>query len=222
MTGLLFAKRLPGPEYRCLMADPPWPERGAGKVKRGADRHYGLIDTKEGIRDAILQSGVWRPAGNAHCHIWYTDNYLEWALWLLPELDFRYVRRFEWVKTDADVDEDDPEAIAALTEDELRMGIGQYARGCKEGWLFGVRGDGQAADVWTGNRSVRDVVLAPHVLGPKAKRIHSAKPPKAYERIESVSKGPRVELFARSGRIATDGERWDAWGNQAPTEGAPP
>ena len=31
--------------YRCVVIDPPWLERGAGKVKRGADRHYELLHT---------------------------------------------------------------------------------------------------------------------------------------------------------------------------------
>src|SRR5687768_17199349 len=128
MSGLLFAARGSATEYRCLMADPPWPERGGGQIKRGADRHYGLIDSKEGIRDVMLGSGVWTPAANAHAHVWYTDNYLEWALWLLPELGFRFVRTFQWVKVADDAD------LEQLTEDDLRMGIGQYARGCKEGW----------------------------------------------------------------------------------------
>lgn len=34
-------------EYVTLMADPPWNEAGAGKIKRGADRHYPLMKTRE-------------------------------------------------------------------------------------------------------------------------------------------------------------------------------
>src|SRR5690606_18201505 len=30
-------------EYGCAAMDPPWPERGGGKSKRGADRHYPLL-----------------------------------------------------------------------------------------------------------------------------------------------------------------------------------
>ena len=33
-----FSPRAPG--YSTVLADPPWPESGGGKVKRGADRHY--------------------------------------------------------------------------------------------------------------------------------------------------------------------------------------
>ena len=30
-------------KYRVIYADPPWPEYGGGKIKRGADRHYPFI-----------------------------------------------------------------------------------------------------------------------------------------------------------------------------------
>jgi len=26
--------------WRTALIDPPWPEQGGGKIKRGADRHY--------------------------------------------------------------------------------------------------------------------------------------------------------------------------------------
>jgi hypothetical protein len=34
------------PKFSTILLDPPWPERGAGKIKRGADRHYLLINSK--------------------------------------------------------------------------------------------------------------------------------------------------------------------------------
>lgn len=218
MTGELFDD---GPLYRCLLLDPPWMERGGGKIKRGADRHYQLTDTPSILR-AIRQSGAWRPAANAHCWMWFTDNFLEDALGLVRDLGFRYVRTFVWVKTANEVTDDEvdsalyPDALDA----ELRMGIGQYGRGCHEGMLFAVRGSGQSPDVWTGRRDIRSVFHAPHPRDERGKRIHSRKPPRSYELIESVSKGPRIEFFARVPRVAIDGERWAVWGNESPTEGA--
>jgi N6-adenosine-specific RNA methylase IME4 len=198
-----------GTRYACLSADPPWKEHGGGQIQRGADRHYGLL-SKEQILDVMIGSGMWRPADHAHFHCWFTDNFLEDALWLVDRLGFRYVRTLVWVKTSGATDVDD------LGGDDLRMGIGQYARGCHESWIFAVRGRGQDPSVWRGDRSVRSVVAAPHVIR-DGKRVHSAKPVAAYETIERVSRGPRVEFFARSGRVAIDGERWDACGNEAPS-----
>lgn len=34
-------------KYKTIYVDPPWMERGGGKIKRGADRHYKLMTTKE-------------------------------------------------------------------------------------------------------------------------------------------------------------------------------
>ena len=38
---------LPNKKYRVIYADPPWNEQGGGKIKRGADRHYNLMKTKD-------------------------------------------------------------------------------------------------------------------------------------------------------------------------------
>lgn len=32
--------------YGTILVDPPWPERGGGKIKRGADRHYSVLTRK--------------------------------------------------------------------------------------------------------------------------------------------------------------------------------
>lgn len=45
----------------------------------------------------------------------------------------------------------------------------------------------------------------------RGKPRHSAKPPEFFKMVETVSPGPRVELFARDARPG-----WDAWGDQAP------
>jgi len=39
-----------GEEFRTIMMDPPWLERGGGQVKRGADRHYPLLPTPDDLR----------------------------------------------------------------------------------------------------------------------------------------------------------------------------
>lgn len=198
-TGQLFGTDLTQiPEYRCVLLDPPWPERGGGQIKRGADKHYVVADV-DSIRSTVL-TAPWRVAEHAHCWLWVTANYLEDGLRLMRAMDFEYVRPFVWVKTTAD-------------GEGLTMGLGQYARGAHELLLFGVRGSGQDESVWKGARDVRDVFLAPH---PRegGRIIHSRKPPESYELIERVSKGPRVELFARVQRVATDGQRWDVWGNE--------
>jgi len=62
--------------YRCISADPPWNERGGGKIVRGAQRHYPLMKTPD-ITAAMLQAPQWRPdRDGCHMWLWVTDNYL--------------------------------------------------------------------------------------------------------------------------------------------------
>lgn len=74
----LFANRsVPAPPraglYASILADPPWPEQGGGEIKRGADRHYGLMSVED---IALLPVTFW-AAPDAHLYMWVTNNYLE-------------------------------------------------------------------------------------------------------------------------------------------------
>lgn len=160
--------------YSCILMDPPWQERGGGKIKRGADRHYPLVPTKH-MPFLILGSGAFRPAENCHLWMWSTNNYLPDALWLMDALGFRYITNAVWVKT--------------------RMGLGQYLRGQHELLLLGVQGSGPA--VRTESRSISSVLVSP-------RSRHSEKPEEAYELIEARSEGPRLEMFARAPREGWD------------------
>ena len=160
--------------YQTILMDPPWNERGGGKIKRGADRHYPLLKTREMPR-VIYQSGVWRPALNAHLYMWATNNFLPDALWLLGSLGFTYKTNVVWTKS--------------------RAGLGQYFRGQHELLLFGVCGSGPAAR--TSRRDLCSVIQAPRTR-------HSAKPEAAYQLIEARSQAPRLEMFARAAREGWD------------------
>lgn len=162
--------------YHCILADPPWLERGGGQSVRGAQRHYSLLHTPDIIR-TIVRSEVWRPHANAHLWLWVTNNFLAHGLSVVDALGFRYVTNAVWVKD--------------------RMGLGQYLRGQHELLLFCVRGRLPSL-----TRRCSTVIVAP-------RGRHSAKPEAAYELVEQVSPGPRLELFARTKR---DG--WDAFGDE--------
>jgi N6-adenosine-specific RNA methylase IME4 len=106
-------------KYRTILIDPPWYEKGGGKIKRGADRHYPLLKTDEIIK-VIKQSGVFNPDDNCHLYLWVTNNFLKDGLRVMEELGFRYITNLVWVKD--------------------RFGLGQYFRGQHELCLFGVKG----------------------------------------------------------------------------------
>lgn len=178
-----------GKVYKTSLMDPPWKEVGGGKIKRGADKHYPVL-SKEQIYDVIINSGYWNPDDDAHLYMWVTNNKLKEGLWLMEKLEFEYVTNAVWIKD--------------------QMGIGQYFRGKHELLLFGVRGKG--FNVRTDLRNIPSVIMAPVPRDSSGKRIHSRKPDQSYELIESRSKGPYIEFFAR--RKYSD--LWDVWGNEAP------
>ena len=183
--------------YRTLYADPPWPERGGGKIKRGADRHYALMTVKD---IAALPFGAW-AAWDAHLYLWVTNNFLPAGLECVKAWGFRHVTMVTWVKD--------------------RIGLGQYYRGMTEHCLFAVRGslgyqirseDGKRMQGVTG---IYEPENLPSMIEAPRQR-HSVKPERMRGYIERVSPGPRLELFARK---ASPG--WDVWGNEAP-EGEQP
>lgn len=174
-------------KYKTIYIDPPWPEKGGGKIKRGADRHYDLMSLAE--IEALPVAALADPAG-CHLYLWATNNFLEAALRLVKAWGFEYITTITWTKD--------------------RMGLGQYYRGITEHCIFAatpkrlpykykleIDGSTKRAQGVTGFF--------------EAKTIHSRKPVKMREMIEAVSYGPRVELFARQ---AFPG--WDCWGNEAP------
>lgn len=193
--------------YRCIAADPPWLERGAGKVKRGADRHYPLMPT-----DEICQLDVASLADDdAHLWLWVTNNFLPDGLRVMNAWGFRYVTNMAWGK---------------VRNGRVQIGLGQYLRGSHELCLFGVRGRLPYAIDDGGHRVARPSLVltrprtwrarrwrprrsAPDSLVIAERGRHSAKPPESYETIEAVSPGPRLEMFCRTPRSG-----WDAWGNE--------
>jgi len=154
-------------KYRTIYADPPWMESGGGKIKRGADRHYPLMRTKNIITLPVI--GL--AEADAHLYLWVTNTFLPAGLEVMKTWGFTYKTTITWAKD--------------------RFGLGQYFRGQTEHCLFGVRGkvpyrikpDGKRAQGTT-------LITAPRV-------IHSAKPEGMRRYIELVSPGPYLELFAR-------------------------
>lgn len=179
--------------YGTILIDPPWPESGGGKIKRGADRHYPLIKTREEILETILRAELWidydraAPAFDPSPEgcllwLWTTRNYRGWAHWLIESLRFKYVTDFVWVKTG-------------------RPGLGQWARSQHEHLLLARRGKVSPPPTYLRAESVQ--------YAPREK--HSQKPELFYELIESISPHPFIEMFARAAR-----SRWTVWGNETP------
>lgn len=157
--------------YRTILADPPWMERGGGKIKRGADRHYPLMSTER-----IMGLPVERFAlPDSHLYLWVTNNFLHDGLHVMEAWGYRYITCITWVK-------------------EGGPGLGQYYRGRTEQLLFGVRGMVPYHIGPDGKRAQGQTVLHLH------RGRHSEKPSEFQDMIERVSSGPYLELFARAKR----------------------
>lgn len=167
-------------KYKTIYADPPWEEKGGGKIKRGADRHYPLMGIEE-----ILSLKVQDFADETGCHLylWVTNGFLPMGLRVMDEWGFNYKTTITWAKD--------------------RFGLGQYFRGQTEHCLFGVMGNIPYRTKADGKRAQgRTLVTAP-------RREHSRKPDEMRSMIELVSPGPYLELFARENAPGWDAWGFD-------------
>lgn len=156
-------------EYRTIYIDPPWNERGGGKIKRGADRHYPLMSLSE-IKSLPI-GDIAHPNG-CHLYMWVTNNFLPQGLECLKAWGFDYVTTITWMKD--------------------RIGLGQYFRGITEHCIFATTSKRLPYKVIDGKRAQgKTGFYAP-------KREHSRKPDEMRDMIEAVSYEPRAEIFARS------------------------
>lgn len=178
-------------KYKTIYADPPWMESGGGKIKRGADRHYPLMKTKDIIALPVQEIAD----NNCHLYLWVTNNFLEDGLAVMKAWGFTYKTKITWIKGELLDDE-------GKTFKFENAGLGQYFRGLDEICLFGVKGSLPYKTLDGKRQQGKTVIVAP-------RGKHSEKPKVMYDIIEKVSHAPYIELFARNKR---DG--WDIWGNE--------
>lgn len=162
-------------KYKTIYADPPWPERGGGKIKRGADRHYKLMSIKEIMSLKTFVQAI--TDENCHLYLWVTNTFLKNGLEVIEEWGFKYITLITWMKD--------------------RIGLGQYFRGLTEHCIFARKGMLPYKII---NERRQQGVTGFY----EPKTFHSCKPIKVYEMIEKVSYPPRIELFARSDRPGWD------------------
>lgn len=157
--------------YEVILADPPWHEQGAGRCKRGADRHYPLMKTPDIIALAPTIDAL--AADDAVLFLWVTNNFLPDGLAVMKAWGFDYKTNFVWVKD--------------------KIGLGFYNRGKHELCLLGIKGR-PARSLRTGDHD-RTI---PSVLHAERTR-HSRKPEAFYEIVETFG-DTYCELFARRSR----------------------
>jgi len=175
--------------YRTIVADPPWPQKGSGPARGGNV----WTDTIPGPSkpmpfptmsiDAIAAMPVGGLADDAaHLYLWTTNGFLADAFTVLRAWGFRYSTTLVWAKT------------------PMGGGLGGCYGITTEFCLFARRGvlpaTSKVPRTWFNWR--------------RQHRPHSRKPNDFFTMVETVSPGPRLELFSRGTRPG-----WDGWGDEA-------
>lgn len=182
-----LVKRTAGKQFQTVLADPPW--RFTNRTGKVAPEHRRLSRyetmTTEDICALPVADLTRQPA---HLYLWVPNALLPEGLRVMQAWGFEYKSNIVWHKIRKDGGSDG-------------RGVGFYFRNVTELLLFGVRGKNARTEA-PGRSQVNYLS--------SRKREHSRKPDEQYDLIESCSKGPYLELFARGTRPG-----WTYWGNQA-------
>jgi N6-adenosine-specific RNA methylase IME4 len=172
---------LPRNHYAVVLADPPWHFRVYDE-KTGSSRAASNHYRTMDLADICSLPVANLAARDAALFLWVTSPFLQKAFDVLTAWGFAYSSGLVWVKD--------------------RRGTGFWARSQHEHLLIGKRGHFRAPA--PANRP-SSVIQAP-------RRERSRKPDEVYSIIErAFSDAPKIELFARHGRLG-----WAAWGDEAP------
>ena len=174
-------------KFRTILADPPW--RFVNRTGKVAPEHrrlsrYSTLSTNEICKLPISDFA----ADPAHLYMWVPNALLPDGLRAMDAWGFTYKSNIIWHKIRKDGGSDG-------------RGVGFYFRNVTEILLFGIRGKNARTEA-PGRRQVNYMA--------SRKREHSRKPDEQFDIIESCSKGPYLELFARGTR-----QNWTYWGDQA-------
>lgn len=182
--------------YRALLCDVPWKflVRSDKGMDRSPDRHYSTMTLDEikalPVRDLVHPDG-------AVLHFWVIDTHVAMALDVVKAWGFTYKTvGLYWAKTNKD--------------GSFFTGMGFWTRANPEHAYEAYFGEREQevqrsflATVGSPKRTGRDVprlIVAP-------RREHSRKPDETHERIERLTDGPYLELFAREHK-----PNWSSWG----------
>jgi N6-adenosine-specific RNA methylase IME4 len=193
-------------EYRTIVAYPPWDHSdGTGakfgigdRVKRPFADGGGPRGTQPPYEHMSLKAIKALPVGgfagkDAHLYLWVTNRFLR-SVWDVAEAwGFRGVCVLTWCKRSPGF-----------------LGGGAF-KSNTEFCLFARRGNLKALRRWDTRWFEMARTVGPPVReGEKRQQGHSAKPEAFLDIVEQVSPGPRLEMFARRGRLG-----WDYWGDES-------
>lgn len=176
-----------------ILADPAWSfltYSGESVPQRAEKQHYEVMS----LEDLKAMPVADLAAKDCVLIMWVIGSHLDQAIELGRHWGFTYkTDLFTWVK----VGKNDPKVRP--------ISLGKWSRKQTEQALIFSRGKPKRLDAGVRQLFETDehVIFAP-------KREHSRKPDEQYDRIERLTAGPYIELFARHHRPG-----WMAWGDQA-------
>jgi N6-adenosine-specific RNA methylase IME4 len=168
--------------YATIVADPPWPySRGLPRwTGKGVDNSDNLPYPTLDI-DQISSLPV-ASLYDDYCHLylWTTSRFLEDSFEVVRSWGFQFSQVLTWCKPARGFV--GRATFSPVSEFILFAHTGRVAakKSVSQSWFAWPRGE------------------------------HSRKPDAFYDLVESVSRGPYLELFARRQRLG-----WDTWGNEA-------
>ena len=86
-----------GMDFKCILADPPWPQKLMGKFKNhGAARQlpYSTMTIEE-IKSMLVGKAA---ADDAHLWLWTTNSFLKEGFDVMKAWGFRYLAPIHWIK----------------------------------------------------------------------------------------------------------------------------
>ncbi len=173
-------------QFGAILADPPWRfDNATGKVapEHRRLRRYATM----GLDDICGMPVCNHAAPTSHLYLWVPNALIQDGFKVMSAWGFQYKSMLTWLKVRKDGGPDG-------------RGVGFYFRNVTEQVLFGVRGR-NARTLAPGRRQVNLIATR--------KREHSRKPDELYQIIEACSRGPFLELFARTNRSG-----WTQHGDQ--------
>ena len=175
----------PSGRFRCIVADPPWQYGKWGRTtpaSRPNGHEYDMPYPTMTVAEIAALPVAGCASEDCDLYLWTTQKYLPDAFSVMQAWGFRYCQTLTWCKAP--------------------RGLGQGGLFCPttEFLLLGRKGR-----MPQGKRRIESTwwqVKRPH-------NSHSTKPEVFQDLIETVSDGPRLELFARRPRL-----NWTVWGNE--------
>lgn len=180
------------PPYKVILADPPWKFSDVGTRLAPSYEGPGRVSPapySTMSMDEICAMREWVrsiAALDSFLFLWAPHSFVidGSATRVAREWGFEPKQEWVWLKVDKN--------------GCPRFGDGHYARIATEALLLCRRGKATVRV-----RNENNVIIA-------ERGVHSAKPDECYRKIERITDGPYLELFARR----KWSEAWDVWGDQ--------